>query len=77
MENLEADCMRALKVSNFRNKKKIHFRLNGVLNKFDGDSVGIVENLPRPRHIKSHLPIFMLPNALWTVKPKVKDFSLN
>jgi hypothetical protein len=47
------------------------FRLNGVLNKFDGDSVGICENSQRPRHIKSHLPIFMLPDQLWTVKPKV------
>lgn len=46
-------------------------RLNGVLNKFDGDSVGVCENLSRPRHIKSHLPVFLLPNKLWTVKPKI------
>jgi len=28
-------------------------------------------NMPRPRYIKSHLPMFLLPDQLWTVKPKV------
>jgi hypothetical protein len=71
--------------------------LNGVLNKFDGDSGGLCENLgtlkkyfkyfvktltitfetfpffplARPRHIKSHLPAFLLPDEMWEVKPKV------
>lgn len=30
-----------------------------------------VKNMPRPRFIKSHLPIAFLPKALWTVKPKM------
>ena len=47
------------------------YRINGIHSKFDGDSVGICENLQRPRHIKSHLPVFLLPNQLWTIKPKV------
>jgi hypothetical protein len=43
-----------------------------VLNKFnEGDSVAVVEAASRPRHIKSHLPIFLLPDKLWTVKPKI------
>lgn len=42
-----------------------------MLNKFDGDMVKVCEELPRPRHIKSHLPIFLLPIELWTVKPKI------
>ena len=28
-------------------------------------------NLSRPRHIKTHLPLFLLPEKIWTVKPKV------
>ena len=47
------------------------FRLSGVLSKMTGDSVTDIENLKRPRHIKSHLPIMMLPNEIWTKKPKV------
>lgn len=54
------------------NERFPFLELHGVLNKFNGDSVRICENLPRPRHIKSHLPIFLLPNQLWTIKPKVR-----
>ncbi|EAT42076.1 AAEL006344-PB [Aedes aegypti] len=35
------------------------------------DTIGKVERLPRPRHIKSHLPLALLPKQLWTVKPKI------
>lgn len=31
----------------------------------------MVERMPRPRHIKSHLPLALLPKQLWTVKPKI------
>lgn len=30
-----------------------------------------IEQMPRPRFIKSHLPLFLLPDKLWTVKPKI------
>ncbi|KAG5668780.1 hypothetical protein PVAND_016706 [Polypedilum vanderplanki] len=35
------------------------------------------KNKPRPRHIKSHLPAFLLPNELWTVKPKIIYITRN
>jgi hypothetical protein len=36
-----------------------------------GDSVREVEMLQSPRCIKSHLPLQLLPEQLWTVRPKV------
>ncbi|CAO1346303.1 unnamed protein product [Diamesa hyperborea] len=51
--------------------------INGITSKLDVDSVGICENLQRPRHIKSHLPVFLLPNQLWTVKPKIVYVARN
>lgn len=35
------------------------------------DTVEIIDKLPGRRHIKSHLPLAMLPKQLWTVKPKI------
>lgn len=35
------------------------------------DTITQVEQLKRPRHIKSHLPLALLPKQLWTVKPKI------
>lgn len=35
------------------------------------DTIGKVEKLARPRHIKSHLPLALLPKQLWTVRPKI------
>jgi hypothetical protein len=37
-----------------------------------GDTVQKVEMLQSPRCIKSHLPLQLLPEQLWTVKPKAK-----
>lgn len=42
-----------------------------VTNIDPGDTISQVEQLPRPRHIKSHLPLALLPKQLWTVKPKI------
>lgn len=36
-----------------------------------GDTVHEVEMLQSPRCIKSHLPLQLLPEQLWTVKPKI------
>jgi len=36
------------------------------------DTVQEVEMLQSPRCIKSHLPLQLLPEQLWTVKPKSK-----
>ncbi|XP_070495889.1 sulfotransferase 1C2-like isoform X2 [Chironomus tepperi] len=43
----------------------------GIIHHLDVDRIEELKNLPRPRHINTHLPIFMLPDQLWTVKPKV------
>lgn len=42
-----------------------------------GDSVTEVEQLSRPRHIKSHLAAMLLPDQIWTVKPKIIYVSRN
>lgn len=34
-------------------------------------SIEQVENMESPRFIKTHLPMELLPNELWTVKPKI------
>ena len=36
------------------------------------DTIQQVEMLQSPRCIKSHLPLQLLPEQLWTVKPKAK-----
>lgn len=36
-----------------------------------------LSHLPSPRHLKSHLPISMLPEELWTVKPKIVHITRN
>jgi len=39
------------------------------------DSMRKAEMLQSPRCIKSHLPLQLLPEQLWTVKPKAKYHS--
>ncbi|XP_053669264.1 luciferin sulfotransferase-like [Anopheles marshallii] len=38
---------------------------------FDQDTITLVEQMRRPRHIKSHLPMALLPKQLWTVRPRI------
>ncbi|XP_070498419.1 luciferin sulfotransferase-like [Chironomus tepperi] len=45
--------------------------VSSILKGYPTDKVEICKNLTRPRHIKSHLPYFLLPDQLWTVKPKI------
>ncbi|XP_046383768.1 luciferin sulfotransferase-like [Ischnura elegans] len=42
----------------------------GFLDNF-GNSVDIVDNMPSPRFIKTHLPWHLLPRQMETVKPKI------
>uniref|UniRef100_A0A1B0GHH5 Sulfotransferase domain-containing protein n=1 Tax=Lutzomyia longipalpis TaxID=7200 RepID=A0A1B0GHH5_LUTLO len=35
------------------------------------ESILNANNMPRPRHIKSHLPAHLLPRSIWQVKPKI------
>ncbi|XP_055593597.1 luciferin sulfotransferase-like isoform X2 [Uranotaenia lowii] len=63
---------------NFKNAKNTpleerfpFLELTGALTLIGGDSVGDVERLSRPRHIKSHLPAMLLPDQIWQVKPRI------
>nr|XP_029734081.1 sulfotransferase 1A1-like [Aedes albopictus] len=53
------------------NVRTVFIEASAVIGDYLGDTVGAVENLIRPRHIKSHLPLALLPEQLWTVKPKI------
>lgn len=37
----------------------------------DDSLIDIAKNLSRPRTIKSHLPMQLLPDQIWTVNPKI------
>lgn len=41
------------------------------------DLIKIINNMPSPRLIKSHLPIQLLPKSFWTVQPKLVYISRN
>ncbi|CAG9800620.1 unnamed protein product [Chironomus riparius] len=43
----------------------------GAITKEPRDSLNLCKQLQRPRHIKTHLPKFLLPDQIWTVKPKI------
>ncbi|XP_070498411.1 sulfotransferase 1B1-like [Chironomus tepperi] len=45
--------------------------LGGIVTDLPTETFEASINQPRPRYIKSHLPIFLLPEQLWTVKPKI------
>ncbi|KAL7051814.1 hypothetical protein ACKWTF_004641 [Chironomus riparius] len=45
--------------------------LNGIVPNYPKNMFEECINLARPRYIKSHLPLFLLPDQLWTVKPKI------
>ncbi|CAG9801246.1 unnamed protein product [Chironomus riparius] len=45
--------------------------LSSIATNFPKDTFEECKNQARPRFIKSHLPIFLLPDQLWTVKPKI------
>uniref|UniRef100_U5EHN1 Putative sulfotransferase n=1 Tax=Corethrella appendiculata TaxID=1370023 RepID=U5EHN1_9DIPT len=51
--------------------KRSRFIERCIFDVIDYDSVEFVENMPRPRHIKTHLPVALLPKQLWIVKPKI------
>lgn len=57
--------------------KSLPFRLGAVGHNIPVDTLATVENMPRPRHIKSHLPLALLPKQLWIVKPKIVYVSRN
>lgn len=52
-------------------QRSVFLEASAVIRNHPEDTVEVVENLKRPRHIKSHLPLAMLPKQLWSVKPKI------
>jgi hypothetical protein len=50
----------------------ILYRIEGFSDvPFPEKPLDMVENMVSPRFIKSHLPVALLPDQLWTVKPKI------
>ncbi|XP_046810895.1 luciferin sulfotransferase-like [Lucilia cuprina] len=47
------------------------FRFNGVVPNVPHDTIKEANNLKSPRLLKSHLPAMLLPQQIWTKKPKV------
>lgn len=52
-------------------KLESQFFDKGALNGCFTESMKFFDDLPSPRIFKSHLPAFLLPKQLWTVKPKI------
>ncbi|XP_053669265.1 luciferin sulfotransferase-like [Anopheles marshallii] len=59
------------------NTRSIFLEIGGIADKIPVDTVTVAANLTRPRHIKSHLPLALLPRQLWTVKPKIVYVARN
>ncbi|XP_055530642.1 luciferin sulfotransferase-like [Wyeomyia smithii] len=59
------------------NRRSAYFEIGAIANNLSVDSISNTANLPRPRHIKSHLPMALLPKQLWTVKPRIVYVSRN
>lgn len=54
------------------------FRLFAFVTKVEiPDTITLVEKMQRPRHIKTHLPLALLPKNLWIVKPKIVYVARN
>lgn len=49
----------------------LHLEVDICFKNLSFNSIEQVEKLPSPRHIKSHLPVGLLPQQIWTVKPKI------
>lgn len=42
---------------------------------YDGEAKMTLDDLPHPRTIKSHMPVQLLPDKIWTKKPKIIHMS--
>ncbi|ETN60369.1 sulfotransferase (sult) [Anopheles darlingi] len=59
------------------NTRSVFLEIGAVADRIPVDTVTATANLKRPRHIKSHLPLPLLPRQLWTVKPKIVYVTRN
>lgn len=82
VQHLNSGCFPKDDSENFCSLTKITcFRLEAILLNNQGQgkfssTIEAAENLTRPRCIKSHLPLELLPRQIWVVKPKVKVTSV-
>uniref|UniRef100_A0A499FUT8 Sulfotransfer_1 domain-containing protein n=1 Tax=Anopheles farauti TaxID=69004 RepID=A0A499FUT8_9DIPT len=53
------------------NSRSVFLEIGAIGERIPVDTVTAAANVKRPRHIKSHLPLALLPRQLWTVKPKI------
>uniref|UniRef100_A0A6E8WBN7 Sulfotransferase domain-containing protein n=1 Tax=Anopheles coluzzii TaxID=1518534 RepID=A0A6E8WBN7_ANOCL len=51
--------------------RSIFIEFSALVPGFDQNTIALVEQMQRPRHIKSHLPMALLPQQLWTVRPRI------
>ncbi|XP_058066588.1 luciferin sulfotransferase-like [Anopheles bellator] len=52
-------------------QRSIFMEFSTLVPAIEEDTVSLVEQMSRPRHIKSHLPMALLPKQLWTVRPRI------
>uniref|UniRef100_A0A336MTB3 CSON003751 protein n=1 Tax=Culicoides sonorensis TaxID=179676 RepID=A0A336MTB3_CULSO len=65
--NLDYETARKIDLS----KRFPFLELSGLLNNYPPGSEEVVFNAPRPRHIKSHLTVELLPDKMWTSNAKI------
>lgn len=53
------------------NKRFLQLELDICFKELSFGMIDQINKLPSPRHIKSHLPVGLLPSQIWTVKPKI------
>lgn len=72
VHNIAFKLQNGLDYENIANELEDRFfeRLTSQPDTFDKD-IERFKNMASPRVFKSHLPAFLLPKALWTVKPKI------
>ncbi|XP_053670279.1 luciferin sulfotransferase-like [Anopheles nili] len=51
--------------------RSIFLEFSTLVQQISQDTITQVEQMHRPRHIKTHLPMALLPAQLWTVRPRI------
>uniref|UniRef100_A0AAG5DND4 Sulfotransferase domain-containing protein n=1 Tax=Anopheles atroparvus TaxID=41427 RepID=A0AAG5DND4_ANOAO len=59
------------------NTRSVFLEIGAIADRVPVDTVSATASLKRPRHIKSHLPLALLPGQLWTVKPRIVYVARN
>ncbi|EAU77799.2 AGAP012647-PA [Anopheles gambiae str. PEST] len=52
-------------------------RFGAIADRYDVDTIALAANSERPRQIKSHLLLPLLPRQLWTVRPRIVYVARN